>query len=195
MNIAFKAVVISLLLAFSSHTQAAEKIEASSMTNPAPNEAFSVFQRFELAKVTMSAPYDGLKANELAQSSFQLNLDGNIQEWLGEKNTAGAKIDNPRVLLIEPRIEKIKFVTSNARLWGGAMAGSSRILVKVKFTDKATGTVIAEPEFYQHAAAFAGAYSAGGADKAMLERIATLVADYIKSNYAAASGGPTGKPK
>lgn len=195
MKIGFKTIAATALLMFASSMQAAEKIEASSMTNAAPAEAFNAFQRFELAKSTMSAPYDGQKGNEQAQANFQLNLDGNIQEWLGEKNAAAAKLDSPRVLLIEPRIDKVKFVGTGARIWAGAMAGSSRILVKVKFTDKATGKVIAEPEFYQHAAGMAGAYSMGGADKAMVERVAKLVADYIKSNYDAAVGSPTGKPK
>ena len=195
MKSTFKAIAVTLLLVCSSHTQAAEKIEASSMTNPAPIEAFSAFDRFELAKVTMSAPYEGQKGNEHAQASFQLNLDGHIQEWLGQKNTAAARTQTPRVLLIEPRIEKVKFVTGGARFWAGAMAGSSRILVKVKFTDKESGKVIAEPEFYQHAAGMAGAYSMGGADNAMLERVGKLAAEYIKSNYDSAVGGPTGKPK
>ena len=183
------------LLMCGASLQAAEKIEASSLTNPAPVEAFKAFQRFELLKSTMAAPYDGQKGNEQAQANFQLNLDGNIQEWLGAKNAEAAKLDAPRVLMIEPRIDKIKFVGTGARIWAGAFAGSSRILVKVKFTDKASGQVIAEPEFYQHAAGMAGAYSIGGADKAMVERVAKLVADYIKSNYDTAVGGPTGQPK
>ena len=152
-------------------------------------------RKFPMSKTTMAAPYDGQKANEIAQNNFQLNLDGRIQEWLAEKNIAAAKADQPRVLLIEPRIEKVKFIGTGARFWAGAFAGSSRVLVKVKFTDKATGQVIAEPEFYQHAAGMAGAYSMGGADKAMIERAAGLVADYIKANHLAAVGGSTGKPK
>ena len=38
----------------------------------------------------------------------------------------------------------------------------------------------------------AGAYSFGGADKAMLERAASLVADYLVANRDAAVGGRTG---
>ena len=144
MNISFKAIAIIALLSlvsFPSDLRAADKIEASSMTNHAPSEAFSGFERFEMSKTTMAAPYGGQKANEIAQNNFQLNLDGRIQEWLAEKNIAAAKTDQPRVLLIEPRIEKVKFIGTGARFWAGAFAGSSRVLVKVKFTDKATGQV------------------------------------------------------
>ena len=39
----------------------------------------------------------------------------------------------------------------------------------------------------------AGAWTFGAADKNMLERAASLVADYLQSNFDKPVGGPTGK--
>ena len=171
---------------------AGETITASSISNPAPAEAFSAFDRFELAKATVDAPYAGQPANERALLDLQADIDKRIPSWISEKNARPAKSDPPRVLLIEPRIEKVRFIGTGARLWAGALAGTSRVLLKVRISDKATGALIAEPEFYQHAAGNAGAWSFGATDKAMLERAASLVADYLQTNFDKAVGGPTG---
>jgi len=68
------------------------------------------------------------------------------------------------------------------------------LIMKVKYIDKASGKVIAEPEFFQRAAAWSGAFTVGGQDNAMLARIVTLVADYTSRNYQEAMGGPSGAP-
>ncbi|MEO7013377.1 MAG: hypothetical protein ABI127_03650 [Dokdonella sp.] len=173
--------------------RASETIEASSASNPAPVEVFSAFDRFELAKVAMGSPYAGQPANDRALLDLQTDIDKRIPAWVAEKNAQPAKSDPPRVLLIEPRVEKIRFVSTGARFWAGAFSGKSQVLLKVRISDQATGTLIAEPEFYQQAAGMAGAWTFGAADKTMLERAASLVADYLQANFAQAVGGPTGK--
>jgi hypothetical protein len=67
--------------------------------------------------------------------------------------------------------------------------------MKVKYIDKASGKLISEPEFFQRAAAWSGAFTVGGQDNAMLARIVTLVADYTNHNFEAAVGGPSGAPE
>ena len=52
--------------------------------------------------------------------------------------------------------------------------------------------MLAQPEFFQRAAAMGGAWSIGGTDNGMLERIATIAQDYLVRNYDQAVGGPTG---
>lgn len=171
---------------------AKETIEASSASNPAPAEAFSAFGRIEVAKIAMDAPWAGQKPNEAAQVNLQANLDERLQPWLAEVNTEAAQAASPRVLRVEPYIAGIRYISGGKRVFAGAFAGKSRVLLKLRITDADTGALIAEPEFYQHAAGMAGAYSFGGADKAMLERVATLAVDYLKANHAQAVGGPTG---
>jgi hypothetical protein len=90
-----------------------------------------------------------------------------------------------RVLDVEPHILQLKFVSGGARFFAGALAGSSAVLMRVKFVDAHTGQVVADPEFYQRAAAYGGAWSIGGTDNGMLARIATVVQEYLDR-------GPTG---
>jgi hypothetical protein len=168
-------------------------IEAKSVTNPPPSTALQAFDRFELAPFEMVAPYAGQDANEEAKKRLQINLDERLPPVLAEWNAKPEKATAARVLKIEPTVRHVKFISGKARFWAGAFAGGTAVLVTVKLTDAATGEVIAEPEFYQHANAMGAAWSMGGTDKAMLVRTTDLISNYIKDNYAAAVGGPTGK--
>ncbi|WP_129776927.1 hypothetical protein [Peristeroidobacter soli] len=168
-------------------------IEAKNSTNPPPSTALEAFDRFEIAPIAMVDPYAGQPANEQAKQRLQANLDERVPPVLNEWSGKPAKHDPPRVLRIEPTIRHVKFVSGKARFWAGAFAGGTAVLMTVKMSDPATGEVIAEPEFYQHANAFGAAYSFGATDKAMLIRVTDLVTNYLKSNYSTAVGGPTGK--
>lgn len=189
--------VLGMVLAgaFSGHALAKDEIQASAEVNPPPAEALAAFDRYELKPATLSDTYARHKANQEALASFQRNLDERVGAWVAERNAAPATHTSVRTLVIEPRIEKIRFISGGARFWAGAFAGSSRILVKMKLTDQATGQVIAEPEFYQHAKGMAGAWTFGAADNSMLVRSASLALDYLKDNQATAQGGRTGWEK
>lgn len=168
-------------------------VNPSTDTNPPPSEAFSSFHRFEMTPISMGEPYAGQSANESAVKKIQENLDLRLASVLNSWNATGG--DNGRTLLIQPEIQDIKFVSGGARFMAGALAGSSAVVMKVKFIDQETGAIIAYPEFYQRAAAMGGAYTLGGTDNNMLIRIANLASDYTVSNYAQAVGGPTGAGK
>ncbi|PPJ43584.1 MULTISPECIES: hypothetical protein [unclassified Pseudoxanthomonas] len=174
---------------------AKDEIQASAEVNPPPAEALAAFDRYELRPATLSDAYAGHKANQEALASFQRNLDERVGAWAAQRNAAAATHTPVRTLVVEPRIEKIRFISGGARFWAGALAGSSRILVTMKLTDAATGQVIATPEFYQHAKGMAGAWTFGAADNSMLVRSASLALDYLKDNQATAQGGRTGWEK
>ena len=161
--------------------------------NPAPKVAFSTYSQFELKEVDMKPPFAGQDANEKAKNKLQkeieLRLTPNIQEWNERAETTTAK-----TLVIEPIIREIKFIGGGARFWAGAMAGDSAIVVTVVYRDKESGDVIARPEFYQHANAMGGAWSVGGTDNAMLNRMAGKITEFTVNNFEEAVGGPTGKP-
>ena len=169
-------------------------IKPDAVSNPPPKERLSNFEHFEIEPVLMEAPYAGQEANEKALKKIQENLDTRLEPLLTSWNAKSTDTAG-RTLQIKPRIQDIKFVNATSRVWGGAFAGSSAVIIKVRFIDKASGDVIAEPEFYQRAAAMGGAYSFGATDNNMLVRIAELVSDYIEKNYAEAVGGPTGAPE
>lgn len=168
-------------------------IEAKAVTNPPPSTALEAFDRFEITPIAMVAPYAGQPANEQAKERLQANLDERVPPVLAEWNAKPEKHQPPRTLKIEPTIRHVKFVSGKARFWAGAFAGGTAVLMTVKLSDAASGEVIAEPEFYQHANAMGAAYSFGATDKAMLIRVTDLVTGYLKANYVAAVGGPTGK--
>ena len=168
-------------------------IEAKEINNPPPSVALDSFDRFEIAPIEMVAPYAGQPANEQAKQRLQANLDERVPPVLAQWNATSAKNQPPRTLKIEPTIRHVKFVSGKARFWAGALAGGTAVLMTVKLSDAASGEVIAEPEFYQHANAMGAAYSFGATDKAMLIRVTDLVTSYLQANHVMAVGGPTGK--
>ena len=87
-----------------------------------------------------------------------------------------------RTLLVEPYVKQIKFIGGAARFWVGAWAGSSAVLMKVTYTDRSTGEVLAETEFYRASNAMGGAYSMGATDNQMLEAVAQDIANYSLAN-------------
>ena len=128
--------VLGLLLAgaVAGPALAKDEIQASAETNPPPAEALGQFDRYELRPATLASDYAGHKANQEALASFQRNLDERVGAWAAQRNAAPATHTPVRTLVVEPRIEKIRFISGGARFWAGAFAGSSRILVTMKLT-------------------------------------------------------------
>ncbi len=151
--------------------------------NPPPTRALNEFESFELKRLTK----DDAVAEPEAMVKIQQNLDHKLDPLLARWNKAGGD-----TLVIEPRVRELKFVGGGGRFIAGSLAGSSAVRMTVRMSDKATGELIAEPEFFQRAAAMGGAYSFGGTDNAMLVRIGSVVEEYLRRNYDSAVGGPTG---
>ena len=183
-----KKLFVAALLCFSAPVFAGGKIAPPDFKedsrNPAPSTALNAFQRFDLAPVAMGAPWKGQDANEAALANLQANVDIRVKPVVAEWNAKPAA-DAPRTLKIEPEIAYIRFITGGKRFFAGAFAGDSGILLKVKLSDAATGEVIGEPQFYQRANKFGATWSFGATDKHMLIRMSAMVADYLKTNYAA----------
>ena len=181
------------LLAMSSAAFAGEKVPAPDIADDARNPPLSValntYQRFELAPIAMGAPWAGQKANEEARRHLQENLDERANAVIAEWNAKPAGTA-PRTLKIVPEIVYVRFITGGKRFFGGAFAGGSGVLLKVTFTDAATGEAIATPQFHQHANAFSATYTFGAMDKHMMIRTSAMVAEYLRSNYATPIGGP-----
>lgn len=167
-------------------------IKTTVTQNPPPAEKFSAFTHFDLQHVRLAPQFAGQAPNERAlvkiQQNVSLRMDNAITAW----NAAGANVSPVRTLVIEPEISDIKFISVGSRIGAGALAGSSAVILRARITEKETGRVIATPEFFAWANAWAGAFSVGATDNVMLIRIATRFSDYLLANYAAAVGGPTG---
>ncbi|RUL76060.1 hypothetical protein EKH80_10110 [Dyella choica] len=154
--------------------------------NPPPTERLANFQHFKLLPLTASGD---AKGDTEALQKIQGNLQNKLQPMISGWESQGA---DGRTLQIEPVVTQLKFVSTGARIMGGAFAGSSAVVMKLRLVDVSTGKVVADAEFFQRAAAMGGAYSLGGSDVGMLERIATVSQEYLQHNYQQAVGGPTG---
>jgi hypothetical protein len=160
--------------------------------NPPPANALSGYDAYELAPIAMDPPLAGDAGKEKAKGKIQEHMNIQTAPIIAQWNTDAAGSSRGQKLVIEPRIEKLKVVSGGARFWAGAFAGDSYVVMKVKLVEQPSGNVIAEPEFYQRAAAMSGAWTFGGQDKDMMQRIVLLANKYLLTNYEEAVGGPTG---
>ena len=163
------------------------------MDNPAPAAPFKGYGKYELATLSIAPTYAGQAPNEKAAAKIQSYLDSQVKPVLTAWSTAGEASGAKGTLLFTPVIESIKFVSGAGRFWGGALAGSSFVVLRIKISEQESGKVIAEPEFFQRAAAMSGAWTMGGQDNDMLQRIVTVAASYVSANYETTVGGPTGR--
>ncbi len=163
----------------------ATKIKASSLTNPAPAEAFSHYGRIDVKPVVFANGYQGNQAalGKIAEN-FAKDLGPSVQKW-------NSVPTNGRTLTVEPVVEQISFKSGAKRVFLGPFAGSSGVLMRVTYRDQ-NGKVVASPQFFQRAGAMAGGFTMGVHDNLMLNRVAKLASDYTIANYDRAVGGPTG---
>ncbi len=172
-----------LLGALASPAMADEwKAPIEGSTNPPATEALKNFQHFEHKDVSTSPPFNEKGTTESALAHLQANMGlrsiQRVKEWNEAASTEGG-----RTLIIEPVIEHIRFVTPARRVFLGPLMGGSHIDMRVKLVDAATGDVIGEPRFYQHAGAGAAGWAFGAVDRAMVIRLSNMVDAYLRDNY------------
>ncbi len=160
--------------------------------NPPPANALAGYDSYELAPIAMGPPYAGDEGKAKARAKIQDHMLAETSPIIEQWNKAAAGSTSGRTLVIEPRIEKLKVVSGGARFWAGAFAGDSYVVMKFGIIEQPSGKQLAEPEFYQRAAAMSGAWTFGGQDKDMMNRIVALANHYLEANYKDAVGGPTG---
>jgi PBP1b-binding outer membrane lipoprotein LpoB len=136
---------ITLLMLLALTAGCTTNIKPSVETNPAPAEKFSAFNRFELLPV--QAATSEVSNQQAAMKKIEENTQNILGKRLQQLNSK-PQTGQPRTLLIEPTVTELKFVSGGKRFWAGAMAGSSAVVLKAKFTEKETGKLIANPEFY-----------------------------------------------
>ncbi len=180
-----RVLLASGLLALALLQGCATKIKASASQNPPPAEAFSAYGRIEVKPAAFKAGYS---SDAAGLAKIEANLKKDLAPSLETWNKRPA---NGRSLVIEPIVEQLEFKHGAKRVLLGPLAGSSGVLMRLKITD-AKGAVVATPEFFQRADAWAAGWVLGVHDNLMLTRVANLASQYIVSNYGRAQGGPTG---
>lgn len=155
--------------------------------DPMPTKVkLSEFKNVEMKAVGISDSFASAEANQKALRKIDeiLFRDMNMlfQNFKRVEQGDDFSKTEERTLQITPYIKEIKFVGGGARFWVGAMAGSSAVLVQVTLRDSSNGEIIADPEFYRSAGAYAGAWSIGATDNRMLEDIAQDIVKYCGFN-------------
>ncbi len=158
---------------------------ATNVTKPsaAPKPAvvrFGTFSNVVLEPVVFAEPFTAAGPNQTAAKKINELLMDQLARVFPDMNSAGKKVGN--TLIIKPVIKDIRFVNKKARTYGGAMAGSSAILMEITYLEKETQAVVARVEFYDYASAFAGNISVGKSDIKMLSNIVTQIVNYSSAN-------------
>jgi hypothetical protein len=161
-------------------------------TNVPPTKAFSAYGSIELKRIVLDKADAGDKGRvaviEKIQTYFDEQVAPIVTSWDKKPHSEGEVR-----LVIEPRVDTIRKVGGATRFFAGALAGDSHVTMHVRFVEQPGDVVIAEPEFYQRAAAMSGAWTVGAQDNDMLRRITKLVVEYLNANYEKPSGGRTGR--
>ena len=164
---------------------------ATNMTKPsgipqASKVKFSEFAKVEMKPLAINEKFAESGANQKARRKIEGNLKNQVKTifsnctFLGENQEFSKTSD--KTLQIVPTIKEIKFIGGAARIWVGAMAGSSAVLMEVICKDSKSSEIVAQAEFYQEANAFSGAYSMGGTDNMMLDQVSLDVAKWLVAN-------------
>ncbi|MDH4100668.1 MAG: hypothetical protein OEV28_08865 [Nitrospirota bacterium] len=133
--------------------------------------------------VALAPAFASSEANQRATRKIDEHLFSAMAKVFPNiKRTESFSKPGPGVLQISPVVKEIKFIGGGARFWAGAAAGSSAVLMQVEYKGGAGGNLLADPEFYAQANAMGGAWTMGGTDNAMLERIAMDVVNYTTVN-------------
>ena len=172
---------LALAAAFAGAAHAGEPALDRSEQNPPPTVALSTYDHFEVAPLSLAGGLEAHRGNVVAQRYLQVDLDERVPKLVQARNARAAS--GAHTLLIRPEITDIRFITGGKRLVFGGFAGKSWAVLRLELVDKATGQVIAEPRFQQHANSLLAGYSLGAADKLMLARLADMAAAYLADNF------------
>lgn len=180
-----RLLLASGLVALSLLQGCASKVKASATQNPPPIEVFSAYGRIEVKPTVFLTGVQGDAAGlAKIEENLKKDLGPSLESW-------NQRAKNGRSLVIEPVVEAMEFKHGAKRVLLGPLAGSSGVLLRLNVRDN-NGKLVASPEFFQSAGAWAGAVTMGVHDNMMLTRVANLASDYVIANYAKAQGGPTG---
>lgn len=82
-------------------------------------------------------------------------------------------------LLIRIKVSDMRIASGAARFWGGAMAGSSYMNMRMVLEDAETQQVVREEIFNSTNNPFAAAWTFGASDRSLPADMAEIMADYV----------------
>lgn len=84
-------------------------------------------------------------------------------------------------LLIKAKIKEMRMVSTAARIWGGAFAGSSYMNMDISLIDAGTGKEVRTKELNSATNAWAAAWTSGSSDRSLPADMGKIIAEYIAS--------------
>jgi hypothetical protein len=160
--------------------------------NPPPGKPFSAYSGFELRPIRLDEDDARDKGKVAEAARVQSHFNELVAPIVAEWNARQPAAEGAPHLVIEPRIDAIRRPGA-ARVFAGAYAGNSYVVMHLRFFEQPGDKLFAEPEFYERTTAFTGTFTFGAQDKATMRRVAQRVADYLKANFDNAIGGRTGR--
>jgi len=115
-------------------------------------------------------------------SQFQLSMFSQLQGKKAYKHVALRDVDNQlhkaNTLIADVRVIDMRIVSTGARIWAGAMAGSSYMDVYIKLTDAASQKVIHEKVIATRNNAFASAWAMGSENSLPMD-MGKILGEYV----------------
>lgn len=155
--------------------------------NPPPAEPFNHFGQFQLKPVAL---YPDEAQHDYSQSAATA-INNDLQPTLGILLDSWDK-GSGRTLQVAPFVERISFDAEPNGFLAGTSAGRALVVMRVTFTDEATGALVANPVFFQHGFGWGTSATVDESDSATLAGIVDLITEYTRDNYQEAIGGPSG---
>lgn len=93
-----------------------------------------------------------------------------------EKDASGSLGEN--TLKVEGEVLDMRITSPGARMWGGALAGSSYMDIYLRLVDS-EGAVLQEKVIATHNNAYAAAWAAGSSDRSLPRDMAEIIGEYL----------------
>jgi Domain of unknown function (DUF4410) len=176
----FLSVFGLLLLAACSGQQAQTKPESAQFASePRLAKAYSVIFVEDVA-----AGPEIQKDYPDALGECQANILQGLHENKRYQQVASKPSDGTRpegALLIQSKITDMRIVGGIARMFGGALAGSSYMNIDVKLVEAATNKTIREKTIASSNNAFGAAWTNGSSDRSLPTDMGKIIAQYVNS--------------
>jgi hypothetical protein len=160
-----------------------------------PHARFQRYGAYYLKPLYITPPHGRVRTNVEGSKKIESELADHMK-WVFPnlvqiRDEADLGDCTSPALVIEPIIEKMKFVDNRVTI-RGSFRGSSFVQARVNFRDLTTGRTVASPVFYRRASGAAGGFSWGATDHIMLSRIVWDVFDYVTMGTVPSNSIPPG---
>ena len=164
-------------------------------SHPSPHPRFQHFEACYLKPLYLLPPLGCVRNSVAGAEKIERELEEHLRVVFPSltvvKDESALPTSSSRALVIEPIIEKLKFVPSRITA-RAAFSGSSFVSARINFLDLSTGKIIASPVLYRKASGGAGVFSMAATDHIMLSRVVWDAFDYVTKGAVPEDAIPPG---